>query len=371
MDLALDEQQAIQRQARRFSPRDHARAALGGSDGRGHDAAFWSAVAELGGSGSAAGIFGGQGASLLDLGLLLEECGRAVAPLGVFAAASGVLALDLLGTEAQRREWLPAIARGARLVTLAVAERGATLEPSAFETVITRHGDTLRLDGEKRYVLQGVAADAFLVAARDGAGVSVVLVPASAPGVGVAASSTLGKDRQSTLRLEGVSLPVAALGREAGTAWPVLEHLRRTLATLLCSDLIGGADAVLEMTVQYVGEREQFGAKLGTFQAVQQMVAVMAIALEGARHVTRQALWRLANGRPAEREVAIAKAWTGNAYREITLLAHQLHGGAGYVVEHELHRHTLRAKQAELLFGSTEEWLEDLAGRLTLAAGSD
>jgi 3-oxocholest-4-en-26-oyl-CoA dehydrogenase beta subunit len=123
---------------------------------------------------------------------------------------------------------------------------------------------------------------------------------------------------------------------------------------------------VLEMTVRYVCEREQFGAKLGTFQAVQQMVAVMAVELEGARHVTRQALWRLAAGRPAGREVAIAKAWTGRAYREITLLAHQLHGGAGYVVEHPLHRHSLRAKQAELLFGSTEEWLEDLADQLRL-----
>ena len=136
---------------------------------------------------------------------------------------------------------------------------------------------------------------------------------------------------------------------------------------MLCADLIGGGDAVLDMTVRYVSEREQFGAKLGTFQAVQQMIAVMAIELEGARHVTRQALWRLAAGQPAGREVAIAKAWTGRAYREITLMAHQLHGGAGYVVEHPLHRHALRAKQAELLFGSTEEWLEDLADGLDLA----
>src|SRR5439155_1072055 len=84
----------------------------------------------------------------------------------------------------------------------------------------------------------------------------------------------------------------------------------------------------------------------GTFQAVQQMVAVMAIELEGARHVTRQALWRLAEGLPAAREVAVAKAWTGRAYREATLTAHQLHGGAGYVIEHELHRYSARAKEA-------------------------
>jgi acyl-CoA dehydrogenase len=96
------------------------------------------------------------------------------------------------------------------------------------------------------------------------------------------------------------------------------------------------------------------------------MAAVMAMDLEGARHVTRQALWRLAEGLPCDREVAIAKAWTGRAYRDVTVLAHQLHGGAGYVLEHPLHRHSLRAKEAELLFGSTEEWLSDLADGLRL-----
>src|SRR5262249_14628109 len=150
------------------------------------------------------------------------------------------------------------------------------------------------------------------------------------------------KDRQSTVHLDGVPLPPAALCERPGEAWPGLERLRRAAAALLCAELIGGADAVLEDTVRYRREREQVGVKLGTFQAVQQMVAVMAIDLEGARHVTRQALWHLAAGRTAEREIAIAKAWTGRAYRDITLLAHQLHGGAGYVVEHELHRHSLR-----------------------------
>jgi len=372
MHLApTDEQQAIQEQARRFLAAEITRERRLEWDRlpEGHDPAFWRAVADLGWFGFALPeSAGGQGASLTDLGLLIEECGRAVAPFGIFAAIAGGLALEALGTDAQRREWLPDVARGARLVTLAVAERAAVLEPSALETTLTRRGDTVRLDGEKRFVLQGVTADAFLVAARDGAGVSVVLVPATAAGVTVVSSSTLGKDRQSTVRLDGVSLPAASTCREAGAAWGTLERLRRTLAALVCADLIGGADAALDMTVRYVGEREQFGVRLGTFQAVQQMVAVMAIELEGARHVTRQALWRLANGRPADREIAIAKAWTARAYREITLLAHQLHGGAGYVVEHQLHRHTLRAKEAELLFGSTEEWLEDLAGRLQLTA---
>jgi len=372
MHLApTDEQQAIQLEARRFLSAEITRERRLAWDRmpEGHDADFWRAVGRLGWLGFALPeSVGGHGASLLDLGLLIEEWGRAVAPFGLFAAVAGALALDVLGTEAQRREWLPSIARGERLVTLAVAERGAALAPDALETTLEHRGDALRIDGEKRFVLQGVTADAFLVAARDGEGVSVVLVPATAPGVVVESTSTFAKDRQSTVRLRGVTLPRAALCRAEGGAWEPLERVRTMLAALLCADLVGGGDAVLEMTVRYVGEREQFGAKLGTFQAVQQTVAVMAIELEGARHVTRQALWRLAHDRPAAREVAIAKAWTGRSYREITLLAHQLHGGAGYVVEHELHRHSLRAKQAELLFGSTDEWLEDLAGQLRLSS---
>src|SRR5262249_9373413 len=194
------------------------------------------------------------------------------ATFGTIAAVAVGIVPGWLGTHGEGGEGLPAIARGARMVTLAVAERAAVLEASALETAVTRRADTLRLDGEKRFVLQGVTADAFLVAARDGTGVSVVLVPASAPGVTIAPSSTLGKDRQSTVRLDGVSLPAAALCRQPGAAWYALERLRRTFAALLCADLVGGADAVLKMTVRYVGEREQFGAKLGTFQAVQQMV---------------------------------------------------------------------------------------------------
>jgi 3-oxocholest-4-en-26-oyl-CoA dehydrogenase beta subunit len=372
MHLApTDEQQAIQAEARRFLGAQITRERRLAWDRmpEGHDADFWQAVGRLGWLGFALPeSAGGQGASLLDLGLLVEEWGRAVAPFGLFAAVAGGLALDALGSEVQRREWLPPIARGERLVTLAVAERGAALVPSAMQTTLTRRADGLRLDGEKHFVLQGVTADAFLVAARDGDGVSVVLVPRSAPGVVVEATSTFAKDRQSSVRLDGVTLPRSALCHSEAAAWEPLERVRTVLAALLCADLVGGGDAVLEMTVRYVGEREQFGAKLGTFQAVQQMVAEMAIELEGARHVTRQALWRLAHERAAGREVAIAKAWTGRAYREITLLAHQLHGGAGYVVEHELHRHSLRAKQAELLFGSTDEWLEDLADRLHLAS---
>ena len=371
MDLApSEEQQAVQREARRFLAAEISRERRLAWDqtADGHDPAFWRAVGRLGWLGYALPTaYGGQGASLLDLGLLVEELGRAVAPFGIFAALAGGLGLAALGTPRQKREWLPAVARGEKMVTLAIAEEHACQDPTAFATVLARRRRVLRLSGEKRYVLQGVTADAFLVAAREREGVSAVLVPADTRGITVTSQKSFGKDRQSTVRFTDVVLPATALAGRPGAAWRPLEQLRRRLAALLCADMIGGADAVLEMTTRYVCEREQFGVKLGTFQAVQQMVAAMAIDLEGARHVTRQALWRLAEGVAAERELAIAKAWTGRAYRDITLTAHQLHGGAGYVVEHDLHRYSARAKEAELRFGSTEEWLTDLADVLRLS----
>jgi len=373
MDLnPSPEQQAVQEQARKFLTAQvtRERRLVWDAQPAGYDDDFWRQVSALGwlGFGLPESV-GGQGASFLDLALLMEECGRAAAPLAIFASVAGGLGLQALGNEAQKAEWLPGVARGARRVTLAVAERDAALVPEAFTTTLAARGGQLVLSGEKSFVLQGVTADAFIVVARDGQGTSAVLVPADLQGVTIEALSSLARTPQSRVRFHDVVLPQTALLGVAGAAWPALETLRRQLAALLCADLAGGADAVLAMTVAYVCEREQFGVKLGTFQAVQQLVANMAIDLEGARHVSRQACWMLAEGRSAEREVAIAKAWTARAYRDITLLAHQLHGGAGYVVEHELHRHTFRAKIAELMLGSTEEWLEDLAGRLRLGPG--
>src|SRR5262249_53616786 len=149
MDLALaQDQQAIQSQARRFLAAEITRERRLAWDAtpEGHDAAFWTSVAALGWFGFALPeAAGGQGGTLVELGLLLEECGRAVAPLGVFAAIAGGLALDALGTEQQRREWLPTLARGERMVTLAVAERRAAREPAAFETMLARRGGGVRL----------------------------------------------------------------------------------------------------------------------------------------------------------------------------------------------------------------------------------
>jgi alkylation response protein AidB-like acyl-CoA dehydrogenase len=370
MNLApTDEQQAVMEAARRLLAKEltrERRAALDATPS-GIDAELWNAVADAGWLGFALPPrYGGQGASLLDLGLLVEECGRAAAPAAIFTTITGGLALDALGTAAQKREWLPRVVTGEAIVTVAVAERDAEDDPAAFRTQVRRRGKRLTLTGEKAFVAEGGTAAAFLVVARDGRGASAVLVPADTKGVRIEPQTTLAPDRQARLVLRDVDVPATALAGAPATAWSRWRRVRTRLAALLCADMAGGAEAALDMTVAHVCDREQFGVKLGTFQAVQQMAAVMAIAVEGARHTTRQALWLLAEGRKAEREVAIAKAWTSRAFREVTVLAHQLHGGTGYVREHELPRHSLRAMASDMRFGSSEDWLNELADQLRL-----
>jgi alkylation response protein AidB-like acyl-CoA dehydrogenase len=309
---------------------------------------------------------GGQGAGILELGLLMEECGRAAAPLAIFSVVLGGLVVAALGNPRQRREWLPAVCAGERQIALAVAEADAERNPRVFNTRVRKTRSGYRLTGEKRYVLQGVTASAIVVAARDGTGVSAFLVPTDTPRVHVQPAATFGADRQSTVTLDGADLPLGALLGRRGAAWRQLEQLQAHAAALLCADMVGGMQAVLDMTVRYASERVQFGVRIGTFQAVQNMAAEMAIATEGARHVVYQTLWRIAAGLPGRRELAIARSWVARHYPAVTLTAHQIHGGAGFVLEHELHRYSSRAKAAAILFGTADDWLETLSEELCL-----
>ena len=366
-----DDQQAVQAAARDFLAKEITRERWQSwaMSAEGYDADFWRAVAGLGWLAYAVPqADGGQGADLVEVALLMEECGRAAAPLAIFSSVLGGLALAAMGNPRQRREWLPAVATGERQITLATAEAEAVSNPRAFSTRVRRTRAGYRLSGEKQYVLQGVSADAFVVAARDGTGVTALLVPKSATGVHVQPAATFSDDRQSVVTFDAVDLPPGALLGRRGAAGRALASIRDRGAALLCADMVGGMHAVLDMTVRYASERTQFGVRIGTFQAVQTMAAEMAIAAEGARHVVYQALVRLAAGRPARRELAIACAWTARTYPTLTLTAHQIHGGAGYVIEHELPRYSGRAKAAAILFGTSDEWLVELAEELRLDA---
>ena len=133
--------------------------------------------------------------------------------------------------------------------------------------------------------------------------------------------------------------------------WPIIRRALQRAVAGKCVEMLGGADAVVEMTVEYAKQRTQFGRPVGTFQAVQHHCANMATDVEGCRQIAYQAAWKISEGEPAEREVAMAKAWVSAAYQRVSNLAHQCHGAIGFTKEHDLQLYTRRAKVQELTYG--------------------
>ena len=143
-----------------------------------------------------------------------------------------------------------------------------------------------------------------------------------------------------------------------GEAWPIIERSIMRATAAQCIEMLGGAQAVLEMTVEYAKGRTQFGRPIGSFQAVQHHCARMATDVEGSKNIAYQAVWRLAEGLPAHKEVSVAKAWIGPAYRRVCGTAHQCHGAIGFTKEHDLQLYTRRAKVHELTYGDANHHKE-------------
>jgi alkylation response protein AidB-like acyl-CoA dehydrogenase len=353
MDFALtDEQRLVQEQARallaRHLPPEAARAlrAAGGTC----PPQLWRVLADAGWPGyGLPRAHGGLGADLLDLALLFEECGRALVPQRLRATVS----TGLLLAEAGRTAELSALARGAQVAALAAFEPDAGADFARLATTLAGG----RLRGEKRFVVAGAEADLFVVGARGDAGLVLALVPRSAAAAVEPVPGWTGESL-ATVRFEGAAATVLAEGAAAARLLAAALARERVL---LAAELLGGFARVVELTVEYVKGRVQFGRPIGAFQAVQHQCADMATALEASRALVRQAAWRLAHGLAAEREVAIALAWTGRRFTAATLAAHQLHGGMGFVTEYPLHLYSNRARAGEVLLGTHSEHLERIA----------
>ena len=328
---------------------------------------LWSELAGQGWLGLpfAAEVGGGEG-SLLDLGVVYEEAGRALLPTGYYATLhAGLTAVELGGTAAA--DLVAGICAGTVRATVAAAEPHAEHSPSAYRTVAVRDDGGWRLTGRKAYVQSARDADTFLVLARTEAGRAVFLVRSDDAGLTITDHDTFGGDPQSLVDLDLQLPPDRLLGPDAD-AGPAIDRVEDVVTALHALEMAGGAAKVLEDTVAYVSGREQFGVPLGSFQAVQHHCANMAIALEGLRWSGWHALWLLAehgSDREADRRaVSVAKSWADRAYPQITLTAHQLHGGAGYVTDSDLHLYSRRAKAISLRHGSEDHHLARLADQL-------
>jgi 3-oxocholest-4-en-26-oyl-CoA dehydrogenase beta subunit len=311
---------------------------------------------------------GGSNFGFVELCILLEEVGRAVAPVPVWATlVLGALPINLFGSEAQRRRWLPGVVSGEVILSAALVETGWD-EPGTITATAKRDGATWRLDGAKTCVPAAHLAARVLVPARTGDGAAgVFLVDPNGAGVRLEREITTNGEPHFELTLSGATVGTdEVLGDPAGGGAIVDWTLQRAIAGL-CAISTGVADRAVRMTAEYTTGRKQFSKPLATFQAVAQRAADAFIQVEGMRWTMWQAAWRLGDGQPAHEDVAVAKYWAGEGGHFATYAAQHLHGGIGLDLDYPLHRYFLWSKQIELSLGSPVQHLARLGAEMAKA----
>ena len=369
MDLGLTEiQQMLKTSAQDFLVRECPLTLVREmeEDSRGFTDELWRQMVGLGWTGVAfPEQYGGTGGNFADLGVLLEEIGRSLAPSPFFSTVvlGGMTVFDG-GSDAQKDELISRICAGTIILTMAVVEAGAAYEPWDIQAIASQQGGGYEITGTKLFVPDAAAADVILVASRTSSGsdpadgISLFLVPAGTDGLTITPMQSVGNERVFEVSLDKVNVSADSAIGAVGEAWLIIDRAIMRATAAQCIEMLGGSEAVLDMTVEYAKGRTQFGRAIGTFQAVQHHCARMATDVEGSKNIAYQAVWRLSEGLPAQKEVAMAKAWIGPAYRRVCGTAHQCHGAIGFTKEHDLQLYTRRAKVHELTYGDANHHKE-------------
>jgi alkylation response protein AidB-like acyl-CoA dehydrogenase len=355
-----DEQQAIKATAHDFlaSRFKSARLREIAASEDGFDAAGWGEMAELGWAGLALPEeWGGQGLGIVELAVLFEEMGYALAPSPLFSNTIAGLALSLCGSDDLRERYLRPLAEGELRGTPALWDAGSPATPGGFTMEARADGDGVILDGEKILVPDAASADFFLVATSDG---KRHLVERGADGVTVTAEPAIDPTRRfSSVRLEGVRVAAADTlpGAEADY-YPVFFRL----CVALAAESTGIAQRTMEMAVEYAKDRQQFGRPIGAYQAVSHRCAQMLLETENARSAVYGAAWT-ADAEPESLPLAasMAKAYAGDAGWRVPDASIQVHGGIGFTWEHDLHFFLKRGRSNAAIFGDSKWHRERVA----------
>ena len=364
MDFELGEEQAmLKTSARDFleneCPKSLVREMM--DDKTGYSPDLWKKMAELGWQGL---IFpeqyDGSEMSFLDLAVLLEEMGRALVP-GPFVPTVLLAGQPILvaGTEEQKQQFLPKIASGEMIMTLAFMEKNGGVEAADISAKVTAAGDSYSISGTKMFVPDAHVADYILCVARtkDGAdkedGITLFLVDAKSKGIKTEVLKTMTGQKLCEVVFKNVTVPKENVLGEVDKGWPVVRMVLTQATVAECAWMIGGAQWVLDTSVDYAKERIQFGKPIGSFQAIQHKCANMAIDVEGAVNITYYAAWAVAENDPEIAMAAsMAKAWCSDIYTRAAADGIQIHGGIGFTWDHDMHLYFKRAKSSEVTYGN-------------------
>jgi len=335
---------------------------------------FWSQIAEQGWLGiNFSEDDGGSGLGLVDLVVLMEEMGRVVMPGPYLATALlGGAAIREAGLASQRQEYLPRIAAGELKATLAATESNARWDASGVTMAAQSSRAGFTLSGSKLFVPDAHLADIIIVATRTRYGmtmedgVSLFAVPKDVAGLSISLMPSIDETRKlCEVRLDNVALPHTALIGELHEGWRALARVYDGAAVALAAEMCGGAQRVLEMTVDYAKLREAFGKPIGSYQGVKHKCADMLVEVENAKSLTYYAAWAVDEKQAdAPLAVSMAKAYASDAGRKVSNAGIQLHGGIGMTWEHDLHLYMKRAKASEVAFGDATWHRERVASLL-------
>ncbi|CAB4713124.1 unannotated protein [freshwater metagenome] len=363
-----EEQEELRKTVRAFldakSAETDVRALMETTDG--YDAAVWSQMGEqMGLQGLAIPEeYGGSGYSFVELGIVLEEMGRSLLCAPYYSTV--VLAANTLllsGDEAAKKAYLPGIAAGTTIATLAYTEPSGKWDESGITATASGSGSDFKITGTKSFVLDGHTAGLIIVAAKTGKGTSLFAVEGNAAGLTRTALSTMDQTRKQA-KLELKDTPGKLIGTE-GQGWSVLHKVLDLAAVGLAAEQVGGAQKVLDMAVEYAKVRVQFGRPIGSFQAIKHKCADMLLEVESAKSAAYYGMWCAAEMNEELPSVAsLAKAYCSEAYFHATAENIQIHGGIGFTWEHPAHLYFKRAKSSELLFGDPTYHREQLAQRI-------
>ena len=342
-------------------------------DERGYSPELWSKMVQLGWLGLPfPESYGGGGGSFLDLVVLLEEMGRACLP-GPFLSTVVLSGLPIMaaGSEEQKQQFLSAIAQG-KIFTLALTESDCHYEAVSVQTKAVPDKSDYLLSGIKLFVPDAHVADYLLCLARTKRGssgddgLSLFVVDAKNQSIRCTLLKTIASDRQCEVTFDKVRVPAKNVLGRLDHGWSVADKALQWAATAKCAEMVGAGEQVLEMSVAYAKERVQFDRLIGSFQAIQHHCANMRVDVDAMRYLTYEAAWLLSQGLPAEKEVSMAKAWVSEAIRRVTRLGHQIHGGVGYITDHDMQLYFRRGEAAAAFFGDAQFHREAIACQLGL-----
>ncbi|WP_405622817.1 acyl-CoA dehydrogenase family protein [Streptomyces sp. NBC_00076] len=371
MDFALsDEQEELRRTVRAFladtSPETEVRRLMETPEG--FDRALWRRMGtELGLQGLAVPEeYGGAGCGPVEVGVVLEETGRALlcAPF----LSSAVLATTTLlrcADEDARKRLLPGLASGELVATLALTEDSARWDAAGVSLTARESNGSWLLTGHKTFVLDGASADVVLTVARTDDGVGVFWVDGDAAGLSREPLPTMDPTRRQA-RLDYQDVPATRLRTHRG-GWELVSEVLERAAVALAAEQVGVASRALDMAVEYAKVRHQFGRAIGSFQAVKHLLADVLLEVESARAAAHYASLATGSEDPELSAVAsLAKAFCSDACLRATEQNIQVHGGIGFTWEHPAHLYLKRAKTSQLLFGDPAYHRELLAQRIGL-----